>query len=353
MKKLLSILLLFLCMLLPAFALARANTSQTPPTIERVDHELLPAFKASQPLDFEKTGIEPFRNYFASLVDSPDLPNDPAVKVYNVYIENPTSPQSLRLRIYEPVEKKDNLAGIYWIHGGGFLFGVPEQDEAQSIRFAKEVGAVVVAVDYRLAPEHPYPAALNDCYAGLLWFANNADALGVDKNKIAVAGASAGGGLCAAVTLLARDKGEPKLAFQMPLYPMIDDRFLTPASHEKIDLRVWNNTANRYAWNAYIGDLAGTDKVTEYISPARAKDLSGLPPAYSCVGNLDPFRDDTINYMARLAQAGVPTELHVYPSAYHAFEVIAPTTAYSKSVVDEYVQVLQKALNSTLPAVPN
>ena len=215
----------------------------------------------------------------------------------------------------------------------------------QSICFAKEVGAVVVAVDYRLAPENKYPASLNDCYTALVYLFKNADKLGVDKERIAVAGASAGGGLCAATALMARDKGEYKLAFQMPLYPMIDDRFQTPASQENIDLRVWNNVANKYAWHAYIGDLAGTDEVSYYMASARAKDLTGLPPAYSCVGNLDPFRDDTINYMARLAQAGVPAELHVYPGAYHAFEVIAPDTQYAKDVVNEYVKILNKALN--------
>ncbi|MGL5512420.1 MAG: alpha/beta hydrolase [Sporomusa sp.] len=348
MKKTLS-LALVICLVLAAYlpsVMAMENTHKLPPTIERIDPELLPAFESQQPLDFEKNSIKPFREYFASLVDSPDLPYDSAVKVYNVHISGADNQTNLRLRIYEPTVKKDNLAGIYWIHGGGFLFGVPEQDEAQSIRFAKEVGVVVVAVDYRLAPEHPYPAALNDCYAGLIWFAQNSETLGVDKDRIAVAGASAGGGLCASVSLLARDKGGPKLAFQMPLYPMIDDRFITPASREEIDFRVWNATANRYAWQAYIGDLTGSSKVSEYMAPARAADLAGLPPAYSCVGNLDPFRDDTIDYMARLVQAGVPAELHLYPGAYHAFEVIAVDTDYCKRVVDEYVLVLQRALKS-------
>jgi acetyl esterase/lipase len=297
------------------------------------------------PLDFEKTGLEPFREHFARLVVAADLPTDPAVKVYNVNIPNAGGTGKMRLRIYEPAATKGNLTGIYWIHGGGYILGVPEQDEAQSIRFAKEVGAVVVAADYRLAPEYPYPAPLNDCYAGLVWFAQNAASLGVDKGRIAVAGASAGGGLCAAVALLARDKGGPALAFQMPLYPMIDDRLVAPASHEYIDMRVWNPTANRYAWRAYIGDLAGTPKATAYMAAARAEDLSGLSPAYSCVGNLDPFRDDTIDYMKRLVQAGVPAELHLYPGAYHAFEVIASDTAYGHKVTDEYIYVLRKALN--------
>lgn len=341
------------CLYIAAFILllglgspyALAQNPNTDDFVKRIDKELLPAFEAQQPLDFDRTGVKPYRDAFAALEDSPDLPRDAAVKVSNVMIPNSDSTGEIRLRIYEPLEKQGQLAGIYWIHGGGFLFGVPEQDEAQSLRFAKEVGAVVVAVDYRLAPQHPYPAALADSYAGLVWFAQNAKALGVDPDRIAVAGASAGGNLCAAVTLLARDKGGPPLAFQMPLYPMLDDRFITPASRENIDMRVWNPVANRYAWQAYLGDIMDTEAVTPYMAPARATDLTGLPPVYSCVGNLDPFRDDTINYLARLAQAGVSTELHLYPGGYHAFEVIAPTADYSKKVVDEYVYVLKKALN--------
>lgn len=317
----------------------------SPNTKEHIDAELLPAFERLQPMDFEKTGVDEYKRIFNNLKGSDSLPKDDEVKVYDVNIDNPDSDKDLRLRIYQPKKVQNNLAGILWIHGGGYLFGVPEQDEGQSIRFAKEVGAVVVAVDYRLAPEHKYPAALKDCYTALGWLWENADDLGINKNKIAVAGASAGGGLCAATTLLARDKGEYKIAFQMPLYPMIDDRFATPASQEDIDLRVWNNVANKYAWNAYIGELVGTDKVSAYMAPARAKNLQGLPPTYSCVGNLDPFRDDTIDYIARLSQAGVPTELHIYPGAYHAFEVIVPETQYAQNTVNEYIAVLNKALN--------
>jgi acetyl esterase/lipase len=336
---------LILCLLLASivpYALAADNADAT--FTRRIDAELLPAFETLPPFNFSETGVESYVETFARLVDSPNLPQDPEVNVYNVTIPNGGKSDDLRLRVYEPEVKKGALAGIYWIHGGGFLFGVPEQDEAQSLRFAKEVGAVVVAVDYRLAPRHRYPVSLEDCYAGLVWFADNAKNLGVDKKRIAVAGASAGGNLCAAVTLLARDRNGPKLAFQMPLYPMLDDRFITPSSNEDIDARVWNPVANRYAWQAYIGDLVGTNAVTPYMAPARASDLSDLPPAYSCVGELDPFRDEVIDYMARLAQAGVPAELHLYPGGYHAFDAIAPDAEYSKRVVNEYVYVLQKAL---------
>ena len=226
MKKI-SLFLIVTCFLLfsatESFAAVKVATDSVPSMIERIDPELQSAFIESRSLDFEKVGVEPFREYFSSLVNSTELPSDSEVKVYNVNIKNPDTGKDLRLRIYEPINRNNNRSGIYWMHGGGFIFGVPEQDEAQSIRFAKEVGAVVVAVDYRLAPEYPYPAALNDSYAGLVWFAENANELGVDKSRIAVAGASAGGGLCASVALLARVSGGPLIAFQMPLYPMIDD----------------------------------------------------------------------------------------------------------------------------------
>lgn len=180
---------------------------------------------------------------------------------------------------------------------------------------------------------------------GLKWFFDNAASLGVDDTRIAVAGASAGGNLCAAVVLMARDKGEIRPAFQMPLYPMLDDRMASPASREVMDMRVWNNVSNVFAWKAYIGDAVGTDRATAYMAPARADDLSGLPPTYTCVSTLDPFRDDTIRYAQRLAQAGVPVEFHLYPRAYHAFEAIAKGTAYSERAIDEYVRVLDEALN--------
>lgn len=337
MKRLKDLCSICLGVLLMAFvSLGYAQTME-----QRTDRELRPALEASMPLDLERTGGLDNKARFQKLVGSADLPSDKAVKVYDVYA--PGSAGDIRIRIYEPQNVSGSRPGVYWIHGGGFLFGVPEQDEAQSLRFAKEVGAVVAAVDYRL---DKYPVPLQDAYAGLEWFAANADKFGVDKKRIAVAGASAGGNLCAAVTLMARDKGGPELALQMPLYPMIDDRFITPSAHEEFDSRVWNNTANAYAWKQYLGSIAGTDAVTAYMAPARAKDLKGLPPAYSCVGNLDPFRDDTIKYFARLIQSGIPAELHVYPGAYHAFEVIAPNTAYGKQAVDEYVRVLRKALSA-------
>lgn len=316
------------------------------PLEDRITPELLEAYTKQSPLNLTTDGPGKLRRMFAGPVGSDQLPKDDAVQVYDVMVPGKNTGETIRLRIYKPINSANNAPGIYWIHGGGFLFGTPEQDEAQSLRWAREVGAVVVAVDYRLAPEHPYPAPLDDCYAGLTWFSREAESLGVDPKRIAVAGASAGGNLAAAVALMARDLDGPHLAFQMPLYPMIDDRFMTPASREDFGDRVWNNTDNLYAWKAYLGDRAGTDQVIAYMAPARAADLSGLPPAYSSVGTLDPFRDDTIGYVARLAQAGVSVEFHLYPGAYHGFEVLAPDSVYGRQAQDEYVRVLKRAFTN-------
>jgi acetyl esterase/lipase len=182
---------------------------------------------------------------------------------------------------------------------------------------ADQLKIVVASVEYRLAPEYPYPAPLEDCYAGLRWFAGAAGELGVDGARIAIGGASAGGGLAAGLGLLARDRGEMAVAFQLLVYPMLDDRNLTPSSHAVVDPKVWNRTANTVGWNAYLAGQAGADDVAPYAAPARATDLAGLPPTYINVGDLDLFVDEDIAYAQALMRAGVPCELHVYPGAFH------------------------------------
>ncbi len=315
---------------------------KTIPMDQRVDPDLLVGYAPNKPIDLSLEQLKIVKADFKNIPGT----SDPEVNIYNVKIATTDQTDSIRLRIYEPVNRQGKLAGIYWLHGGGYLFGVPEQDDAQNIRFVKEVGAIVIAPDYRTAPEHPYPIPFDDAFAGLEWMSKMSDDLGIDKERIAVCGASAGGGLCAAVVLKARDIGAPKIAFQMPLYPMIDDRCTSPSHFEDFTDKVWNNKANIQAWDYYLGHIAPAQR-TSYMAAARETNLVGLPPAYSCVGELDPFRDDTADYMFRLSQAGVPAEFHLYPGAYHAFEVNAPLSAYAKRAVDEYVYVLKKALNKT------
>ncbi|PQP80177.1 lipase [Paenibacillus sp. PCH8] len=253
--------------------------------------------------------------------------------------------QPLRIRIYKPLHQGNRrLPVLLWIHGGGYILGSPEADDVLCIDVVETADCIVVSPDYRLAPEHPYPAGLEDCYATLQWIVESAAELGIHVNRIAVGGASAGGGLAAALTLMARDLNGPEICFQMPLYPMIDHRNVTPSSYEITHPAVWNRANNLVAWQMYLGQEYASD-VPAHAAPAHATDLTRLPPAYICIGQLDPFRDETLDYAARLAQAGIPVELHVYPGCYHAFEHAVPDAEISRQARTEYIQAISRALN--------
>ncbi len=252
---------------------------------------------------------------------------------------------TVRVRVYQPTERPRLLPALLWIHGGGYVMGDIEQDDRLMQQLVTRVGCVAVSVDYRLPPEHPFPAPVEDCYAGLRWLFAHAGNLGVDPSRIAIGGASAGGGLAAGLALLARDRKEVPVAFQLLIYPMIDDRNVTPASYAITDPRVWHRESNRLGWKAYLGRDGGGDDVSPYASAARATDLKNLPPAYIPVGALDLFIDENIEYAQRLIQAGVPTELHVYPGAIHGFDALAPSAAVSKRFKTERDQALTRALH--------
>jgi Esterase/lipase len=257
------------------------------------------------------------------------------------YVPGAAGDPDVRIKIYEPQGKNGTLPGILYIHGGGYILGSADMMDPALQQLASDMECVIVSVDYRLAPEHPFPASLNDCYAALQWFSDHAEELGSDAARIAVVGPSAGGGLTAAVSLMARDRNGPSILFQMPLYPMIDDRMITKSSNEIMDDRVWSKAKSQLAWGMYLGDK---EEVSPYAAPARATDLSGLPPTYTCVGDLDPFRDETIDYVARLTQAGVPTEFHLYPGCFHGFEEYLPSAEISLRLVNEYRAALRRAL---------
>ena len=257
-----------------------------------------------------------------------NLPVNDKVDVRNVTIDN-----GLRVRVYTPKTVKKEYPALLWIHGGGHIMGSPEGNEDLSLRIADELCCIVAAPAYRLTPEYPYPSDLNDCYNALLWLSNN-----MPVSKIAVAGQSAGGGLAAAVALMARDKREPVINYQMLLYPMLDYRNITPSSHQINDPRAWSRDFNIFSWNLYLANVS--NDVPSYASPSIEKDLSGLPPAYVMVCGLDPFRDEDINYAQRLMQSGVPVELHVIPGATHGFEAIFTDSELSIKTVNEYVNAL-------------
>jgi acetyl esterase/lipase len=253
---------------------------------------------------------------------------------------------AVRVRVYRPNDQPNQLPALLWIHGGGYVMGDIDQDDRLMKQLVKRIGCVAVSVDYRLAPEHPFPAPVEDCYAGLKWLFAHADELGVEPSRIAIGGASGGGGLAAGLALLARDRGEVRLAFQLLIYPMIDDRNVTPASHAITDPRMWHRESNRLGWKAYLGRDGGGADVSPYAAASRATDLTKLPPAYIPVGALDLFVDENIEYAQRLIQAGVPTELHVYPGAFHGFDLFAPSAKVSKQFKADRDDALKHALRA-------
>jgi acetyl esterase/lipase len=232
------------------------------------------------------------------------------------------------------------------IHGGGFVIGSVEAEHAGSVLTAVDTGAVLVSVDYRLAPEHPYPAGLHDCYAALSFLHAEAGAFGVDPERIALTGASAGGGLAAATALLARDRGGPPICFQMLHIPELDDRLETPSMRRFVDSPLWNRPLAVKSWEFYLGDLAGTDDVPIYAAPARASDLSGLPPAYVSTAENDPLRDEGIAYALGMLQAGVSVELHQFPGTFHGSALVT-RAAVSRRAGQEASVVLRRALGVT------
>jgi acetyl esterase len=249
------------------------------------------------------------------------------------------------VRLYRPkgASAKARVPGIVMIHGGGFVIGSVEAEHAGAAVMARDTGAVVVSVDYRLAPEHPYPAGLHDCYAALRYLHAEADALGVDPERVALTGASAGGGLSAATALFARDRGGPAVCFQLLAIPELDDRLSTPSMQTFVDSPMWNRPLAVQSWKAYLGPLYGSDDVPAYAAPARAEDLSGLPPAYISTAENDPLRDEGITYAQRLLQAGVSVELHQFPGTFHGSALVT-SAAVSRRAQRESALVLRQAL---------
>jgi acetyl esterase/lipase len=238
----------------------------------------------------------------------------------------------MRVCIYSPKSPKDNVPGLLWIHGGGYALGVPEQSEPFIKRFVDAGNCIVVSPDYRHSIDHPYPAAFDDCWTALLWLRDHCDDYKIRSDQLMVGGDSAGGGLTAALSLYARDKNEVAIAFQMPLYPMLDDRMNTESAKDN-DAPVWNSKTNYLAWKLYLGDLFETDNAPVYAAPARASDFTNLPPTLSFVGNIEPFRDETIIYMNKLRESGVLTFFEIYEGCFHAFDVIGRNTDLTKKAV--------------------
>ncbi len=250
-------------------------------------------------------------------------PYEPPVplEIGELVVPGPEGAPDVRVRHYRPSGHVGQLPALVYFHGGGFVVGSLDLYDADCRRIAAEVGAVVVSVDYRLAPEHPFPAPLEDCYAALVWVSEHAAELGVDPDRIAVGGESAGGGLAAGVALLARDRGGPRLCLQFLGIPELDDRMESESMRTlgADGIPITTRANGVISWDSYLGTgLRGTDRVSPYAAPARATDLAALPPAIVTAYEFDALRDEDIAYAQRLLSAGVPTELHVYAGAFHA-----------------------------------
>ena len=245
-----------------------------------------------------------------------------------------------RVLVYERPDRVRPSGALLWIHGGGYVMGTPEVENEVCSRIALDLGVLVVNVSYRLAPEHPFPAGLDDCYTALAWLHEQADELGIDPDRVAIGGASAGGGMAASLAQMAHDRGGPSVSFQLLVYPMLDDRTV----QRPVDALVWNNRSNAFAWDAYLGHPAGQPDERPWAVPARRADLAGLPPAWIGVGDIDLFHDEDVEYARRLQEAGVHCELHVEPGMYHGADVIAGKVDSMRAFRTRMVAVLGEAL---------
>lgn len=246
------------------------------------------------------------------------------------------------LRLHRPATPADSPGpALLWIHGGGYVLGAAAQEDAFCRMVADRLGLVVAAVDYRLAPEHPHPTPVRDCHSALVWLAGLAE---VDETRVAIGGASAGGGLAASLALVARERGEVQPAFQLLTYPMLDDRSVDRTFPDEAWFRLWNSPSNRYGWTSYLGMEPGGPEVDPVAAPARHPDLTGLPPAWIGVGTLDLFHDEDVAYAERLAAAGTACELTLVEGAFHGFDAVAPRSTVVGAFRDDQLGALARGL---------
>ncbi len=276
--------------------------------------DLLPAYEPANPVDVRDTTVP-------GPSDAPDVP----------------------VRIYTPAGLTEPVPGLVYIHGGGFVLGDLDMFHAHVLRLADQLGIVIVSVDYRLAPEHPFPAPVEDCYAALQWTAAKAGELGIDPKRLGIGGESAGGGLTAGTVLLARDRGGPELCFQYLGIPELDDRLDTDSMRDYVDTPLWNRPNAIYSWTSYLGAEPGGDDVSPYAAPSRASDLSGLPPAFVTTCQYDPLRDEGIEYARRLAHAGVLTDLRLYPGTFHGSSFVE-SAAITRRMASDELEALRRGL---------
>lgn len=312
-----------------------------------VDPELLDALEAMPSRVIAADNLGQVRAMRAEMLAATPPSTVTDVDVREQIIPGPPGAPDVRALVYRPQNVAGGMAGFLHVHGGGYIIGQPEMTDDRNRKLARDIGCVVVSVDYRLAPETAFPGAVEDCYAGLRWLHGHAAELGVDVDRIAIGGESAGGGLAAGLALLTRDRGEIPLAFQLLIYPMLDDRTGTTVEPSPMVGEFgWNRGSNAFGWASLLGHAPGGAETSPYAAAARAEDLAGLPPAYISVGTLDLFLEENIEYARRLMRAGVPTELRVYPGAYHGFQGVAPKARISKTFVADYFDAIERAIGA-------
>jgi acetyl esterase/lipase len=271
-------------------------------------------------------------------------PRVDGVMVEDVLIPGLGAEHVIRVRFYRPEKLQGPVPAMLWIHGGGFVMGDSEIDQDSNLALVREAGIAVAAVNYRLAPAHPFPAPIDDCYAALRWLHTEAKGRDILPERIAIGGASAGGGLAAGLALMAHDRKEVPVAFQLLIYPMLDDRTATRADIDMSRVRLWNNKCNRFGWASYLQSEPGSVDVHPYAAPARRESLSGLPPSWIGVGTFDLFHDEDVRYAKRLKEAGVACELRIVEGAYHAFDLFSPKAGVVKQFRQSYIDAMISAL---------
>ncbi|WP_326731746.1 alpha/beta hydrolase [Streptomyces phaeochromogenes] len=279
------------------------------------------------------------------LISDEQLRRGGAIEFEEITVPGPPNAPDISLLVCRPSGAMAPNAGIYVTHGGGMIGGDNRAGIDNFLDWVVELGVVLVSVEYRLAPEHPDPAPVEDCYAGLVWTGEHAEELGIDPARLLVVGGSAGGGLAAAMALMARDRGGPPLIGQLLMCPMLDDRNETPSSHMLDGEGIWDRTSNLTGWTALLGDRRGGPDVSSYAAPARERNLAGLPPAFIDVGEVEVFRDEAVDYATRIWQAGGSAELHIWPGAVHGFDQIFPQAAVSQVSISTRTDGVRRLLS--------
>lgn len=311
----------------------------------QVAQELLPYLEAwnDQPVAPEGMPIhEIFRGALVQMAEQVKVSSTDEVQVENKFFTN-SDGIATQLRVFAPQVSTGPKPLLYWIHGGGTMSGLPEQEDGMLYQLALELNCVITSVNYRLAPENPFPKPLNDCYEGLEYVVNHASEFNIDPAKVVVGGGSAGGLLSTSVAIRARDENGPKILLQVLQYPMVDSRHQTDSHQAITDLGVWDSAMNQYGFQSYLSGVPETDYPKAV--PALMADLSGLPAAFIAVGTMDCLRDESIEYAQQLARAGVKVELHIYPEMVHVFDMVAPEIDASKDFWQARIFALKRAFS--------